>query len=99
MLNSGTGWAVGDFGTIWQTATERNNAGFYIERSTDDIRYHDIGFAPGTHDRLTDQLGTLKRAGPLTDNHLDLSDLPPGVYCLWLLDGSAETRVARVMKR
>ncbi len=126
MLNSSTGWVVGDFGTIWnssdqplpvkllrftahrelagvrlhwQTAIERNNAGFCIERSADGIRYHDIGFAPGTRDRLSDQLGTLKQASPLTDNHLDLNDLPPGVYCLWLLDGSAETRVARMVKR
>lgn len=61
------------------------------------IELADLGLPPGTHYRLTDRLGILKRTAPLTDNHLDLSGPLTGIYCLWLLDGSTKARVARVV--
>lgn len=152
----------------WQTATERNNAGFYIERSGDALQFLSIGFVagqgysaqttdyafyddsllrglnyyrlrqtdydgaatyspvasvffedntwslfpnptadwvelrdlslqPGAYYRLIDPMGAIRQIGPLYENRIHLRDLPPGLYYLWLYDGTTQ-RTTPVVK-
>jgi hypothetical protein len=50
----------------WQTATEKNNAGFTIERSTDGYSFEPIGFVKGSNNSTTAKSYDFTDEGPLS---------------------------------
>jgi hypothetical protein len=49
----------------WSTATERNNAGFHVERSRDALTFERIGFVPGAGNSTTTRQYTFEDQRPL----------------------------------
>lgn len=68
-LNSFTVKNTGSVALLnWSTATEQNNSGFSIERSTDNIKYEQIGYIKGAGNSNS------SRAYSFTDNNCSGSD-------------------------
>ena len=62
-------------GLTWQTASEKNNNGFEIQRSTDGNNWTKIGFVKGNGTTNAEQKYTFTDEGPLSINYYRLRQL------------------------
>lgn len=91
LLSFGAAKKQNDVLLTWSTASETNNAGFSVERSADNSKWHEIGFIPGQGNAATINRYSYLDAEPFTAASLLY-------YRLRQQDASGNTTYSAVVK-